>query len=173
MSTDHVSKPDTGPGPRLLYSAGPPWMLDFAIPIVLGLATLGIASLNLLDVTNSGPLFFDAVLLAVLVLSDYWFLWRVAYRLEFANDLLTCRSRFASWTFPLSQLVRLRPAALDVGFQVVDTRSDPRHLLVCVSKGFGPFARALQRERPDLEIGIGWVSRLLERMPWPSSFREL
>jgi hypothetical protein len=148
-------------------------MIDFAIPILLGLTTLALGGLILLDVTDSGPLLFDAVLLALLLLFDYWALWRIAYRLEYANGLLNCRSRFSCWAFPLSQVVRLRPAALDVGFQVVETRSTPRHVLACVSKGFRPFAKALEREEPGIEVRIGWVSRWLERMPWPSSFREL
>jgi hypothetical protein len=148
-------------------------MLDFAIPILLGLATLGLGAVILLDVTSSRPFWFDVVLLAFLVLLDYWSLWRIAYRLEYANGFLNCRSRFSSWAIPLSEVVRLRPIALDVGIEVVETRSNPRRVLACVSKGFQPFAEALAREQPDIEVRIGSVSRLLERMPWPSSFREL
>ena len=173
MWIDDDSKADAVRLPRFLYSAGQPWMLDFAIPIALGLTTLALGAVTLLDVDDSGPLLFDVVLLALLLLFDYWALWRIVYRLEYANGLLNCRSRFSSWAFPLSQVVRVRPAALDVGFEVVETRSTPRRVLVCVSKGFGPFAKALEREQPDIEVRIGWVSRWLERMPWPSSFREL
>ncbi len=148
-------------------------MLDFAMPVLLGLTTLALAALILLDMSESEPLLFDVVLLALLLIFDYWALWRIDYRLEYANGLLHCRSRFSSWAFPLSQVERFRPAAIDVGFQVMETNSTPRRLLICVSKGFGSFARALQREQPDIEVRIGWVSRWLDRMPWPSSFREL
>ncbi len=164
---------DTASTPRFLYSAGPPWMLDFGLPVLLGLATLGVAALILLEVMSSSPPWFNVVLLAVLVVFDYWSLWRIAYRLEYANGVLSCRSRFSSWNFPLSQVVGLRPAAIDIGFEVVETRSNPKRVLACVSKGFGPFAKALERVHPEIEVQIGWLSRWLERMPWPSSFREL
>jgi len=111
-------------------------MIDFAIPILLGLATLGMGASLLLDVTSSGPLLFDAVLLLFLLWLDYWSLWRIAYRLEYANGVLTCRGRFSSWAFPLSQVARARPAAIDIGFQVLETRSNPKRVLACVSKGF-------------------------------------
>jgi hypothetical protein len=147
-------------------------MIDFAIPILLGLATLGIGASIVLDVMSSGPLPVDVALLLLLLGLDYWSLWRIAYQLEYANGVLTCRSRFASWTFPLSQVARLRPAVIDIGFQVVETRADRQRVLACVSKGFSPFAQALKRQQPDIDVRIGWVSRWLERMPWPSSFRE-
>jgi hypothetical protein len=172
MPVDDGAKADKATSARFIYSAGPPWMLDFLMPVVLGLATLGQGAVILLDVMRSSPVWFDVTLLALLLVLGYWSLWRIAYRLEYADGLLICRGRFSSWSFPLSQVARLRPAAVDIGLEVVETRSHPRRVLACVSKGFGPFAKALEREHPEIEVRIGWVSRLVERMPWPSSFRE-
>jgi hypothetical protein len=166
-------KADAASAPRFLYVSGPPWMLDFLIPVVLGLATLGVGAVILLEVLSSSPPWFNVALLVFLLLFDYWSLWRIAYRVEYANGLLSCRGLFSSWNFPIAQVVRLRPAAVDIGFEVVETRSHPRRVLVCISKGFGPFAKALEREHPGIEVRIGWASRWLERMPWPSSFRQL
>lgn len=148
-------------------------MLDFLIPVVLGWATLGVGTLVLLEVLSSSPPWVNVALLVFLLAFDYWSLWRITYRLEYADGVLSCRSQFASWDIPIRQVIGFRPAAVDIGFEVVETRSHSRRVVVCISKGFGPFAEALAREHPGIEVRIGWAGRWLERMPWPSSFREL
>lgn len=173
MAMAEGSKRNEGGTKGFSYSAGPPWMIDFAIPFVFGLAVLCVAALIGFDLSWSGPLLVDALLLAVVVGLGYWSLWRVAYRLQYINGQLRCQSRFSSWSFPLADVVRFRPASLDIGFEIIETQSHPRHVQVCVSKGLEAFARSIARERPGIEVQVGWVSRMLERMPWPSSFREL
>ncbi|HET9847460.1 MAG TPA: hypothetical protein VFR68_02750 [Candidatus Dormibacteraeota bacterium] len=142
------------------------------MPLVAGLATLGLLGLIWLDVMSSRALVIDVLLLALWVFIGYWSLWHVVYRIEYRNGQLNCQNRFRAWSFPLEEVVRVRPMRLDIGVGIIETRSRPSHISVCVSKDFTALANAILREQPDVEIRLGPISRLLDRMPWPSSFRE-
>lgn len=148
-------------------------MIDWAMPLVWALATLGLLGLIWVDVLLSRTVVFDALLFVFWAWIGYWSLWRVVYRIECQNGQLSCQSRFSAWSFPLAQVVRVRPARLDIGVEVVETRSHPSHISVCVSKGFTSLLKAIRREQPNVEVSVGPIARFFERIPWPSSFREL
>ena len=157
----------------LIYRSGPGWMIRLAIPAALLLVAFALIALLWIDAVASRGPWPDIVITLLWISFAYLAFWRVAFDLEYAGGTLTCRGLIRTWRFPPSAVRRIRPALIDIGFQVIETQSHPPTVLVCVSRGFGAFASALRRRDPSINIRLGWVSRLLERIPWPSSFEEV
>lgn len=148
-------------------------MIDWAMPLAWGLVALGLLAQILLDVMFSGLVITDALLLGLWVFIGYWSFWRVVYRIECLNGWLSCKSRFTAWSFPLAEVLRIRPAHPDIGVEIMETRSRPSRITVCVSNGFTLLVKAILREQPNVDVSFGPIGRFFERIPWPSSFRQL
>lgn len=160
-------------GTRLIYCSGPGWMIRVAIPVALLLVTFALLALLWIDAVTGRTPWPDLVITLLWISFAYLAFWRVAFDLEYAEGTLRCRGLIRTWRFPLSAVQRIRPALIDIGFQVIETQTQPATVLVCVSRRFGAFATALRRRDPSIDVRMGWVSRLWERIPWPSSFEEV
>jgi hypothetical protein len=148
-------------------------MIRVAIPVALLLVTFALLALLWIDAVTGRTRWPDLVITLLWISFGYLAFWRVAFDLEYAEGTLSCRGLIRTWRFPLSAVQRIRPALIDIGFQVIETQTQPATVLVCVSRRFGAFATALRRRDPSIDVRIGWVSRLWERIPWPSSFEEV
>jgi hypothetical protein len=148
-------------------------MIRVAIPVALLIVTFALVALLWIDAVTGRIPWPDLSITLLWIAFAYLAVWRVAFDLEYAEDTLRCRGLMRTWRFPLSAVRRIRPALIDIGFQVIETQTQPATVLVCVSRGFGAFATALRRRDPNIDVRIGWASRLWERIPWPSSFEEL
>lgn len=171
MAADAMEHPPVGK--TFIYRSGPWWMIHLAMPVAIVVITVAFIFELVLDLVVARPPWVDLGFAFLWIALVYFTVRRVAFDLEYSSGRLLCRGLVLTWQFPLSTITGIRPALVDIGFEIFETRTRPGRILVCMAKGFQPFAAALHRQNPSITVRIGRVSRLLERMPWPSSFQEL
>ncbi len=135
------------------------------------MAAIGVAGLVAAVVATGPPLWFVGLYLLALVWNAYWFLFRIAYRLDLSQDELSWHAPFRSGTVNLRQIDQMRPQRLGSTFEVIALRQG-RPLLVMVQKGFADFASEVQARAPHIGVRIGSLARLGNKFPGPSSLRR-
>jgi hypothetical protein len=99
----------------------------------------------------------------------YWWLFRVVYSLTLRNGALEWEAPLRRGRIATTDLTAFRPMRLLPNVVVVK-HTGGRPLLVLAGKGMADLAAELRRSRPDLEVRIGAVGRIQQRMPGRSAW---
>jgi hypothetical protein len=136
---------------------------------VLGLATVVVVVLAITgDEGFSVP--FVLFWLVALGWNAYWWLFRIVYSLTLRDGALEWEAPLRRGRIPTTDLTAFRPMTL-LPNVVVIKHAGGRALLVMPGKGISDLAAALRQARPDLDIRVGPVGRMGDRMPGPSAWR--
>jgi hypothetical protein len=138
----------------------------FAACAVVGVTTLVVS----LSFSFGPPAWFAALWLLAVIWNAYWFLLRIAYRLDLSEADLSWRTPLRSGTIALADLVEMRPSRMGSTVEVLSL-SDGSKVLVMVRKGFVDFATEIQQIAPHLQVRIGLYAKIGERLPGPRGFR--
>jgi hypothetical protein len=117
------------------------------------------AVVALSDLLGTGPHGFGLVFVLIAVWLDYWWLFRVSYRLRLSNGSLAWRGILTSGSVSMDVIRRVRPFRLGNGFIVIE-QTQGRPLVVPVYRGLAEFVECLREQRPELPIRFGWFNRL-------------
>jgi hypothetical protein len=119
--------------------------------------------------SDSPSAWFLAVWLAIALWNGYWFLFRFAYRLRVADNVLHWGAPLRRGSVPVADIVALRPwRVVGSNVEVIETASDET-IPVFVDKGLDEFARALSALNPSMTYRFGLLGKLAMRMPWGRS----
>lgn len=139
----------------------------FAIFAVVGVPVVATSL-----VARSGPPIWFAVLwLLVAVWNGYWFLFRIAYRLDLSESSIRWRAPLRSGTIALSDLVEMRPFRFGSTVEVL-CLSDGSKVEVMVQKGFVEFMAEVQAAAPHVQARVGTFAKIGDRLPGPRGFRR-
>jgi hypothetical protein len=114
------------------------------------------------------PAWFTAIWICGACWTAYWLLLRLSYRLELTEDSLKWRTPIRSGSVPLYELVSIRPQTWGSNVLRFKLRAGPP-LLIMTRKGSAPFADAVQRAAPGVDVRLGWQAAFSERRPWGRS----
>jgi hypothetical protein len=165
----YIDSPSPGQAGRLsVYSLYKWWPAQV-------IATIGLCVLvaTFLVVTSArsttGPGWaFTGAWIAVLVLSGYEFLSRVAYRLELQNDGLRWKTPLHSGSVSLRDIREFRPWGPNAE---AISLTDGRRLLAMVQRGFSAFMVDVAEQAPDIPIRVSRFSKITDRTPgWYSGY---
>jgi hypothetical protein len=153
------------------YRMYPLWRVQILGMFVL-FAVVGVVVVVAGVVASSGPpLFFALVWVLVVIWNGYWFLFRIAYRLDLTESSLAWRTPLRSGTIALIDLVEMRPSRFGSSAEVLRL-SDGSKVLVMVRKGFVDFMAEVQAAAPHVEARVGTFAKIGERLPGPRGFRR-
>jgi len=136
-------------------------------------AAVSVGLLVALAVGTKGgpPVLFSLGWIAIAAWNGYWFLFRVAYRLNVDHDVLLWSAPLRGGTVPLADIQELRPFRLGSSVEVISQISGPP-ILVWARKGLRDFADDLCAEAPHIRARFGWYAKLAERLPGPRGFKR-
>jgi hypothetical protein len=155
------------PRPYRMY---PLWRVQILSMFVL-FAVVGVVVLVAAVVASSGPSLFALVWVLGVIWNGYWFLFRIAYRLDLTESSLAWRTPLRSGTIALIDLVEMRPSRFGSSAEVLRS-SDGSKVLVMVRKGFVDFMAEVQAAGPHVEARVGTFAKIGERLPGPRGFRR-
>ncbi|MDQ1541895.1 MAG: hypothetical protein QOH29_2621 [Actinomycetota bacterium] len=127
---------------------------------------------NLATGASGPPIGFSVFWIAAVVWNAYWFLLRVAYRVDLQDHELRWRAPLKSGTIPLDTLREIRPSRMSSNVELFEWDGG-RPLIVFAMKGLRDFCAVIQAATPHVGVRFGWQARLAERMPGPRRFRRL
>jgi hypothetical protein len=107
---------------------------------------------------------FTALWIAGLLWVGYWWLWRVAVRLELTDRTLEWRTEIRSGSIPIADIQAVRPSRMGPNLAVFDV-SDGQPLMAITAKGFQAFLDDLAQQAPGLPISTSRMSSVRERWP--------
>jgi hypothetical protein len=95
------------------------------------------------------------------------YLWKTAGYLAISGEALAWQTPLRSGTFPLREIVEVRPWQVRSAIAVIAT-ADGGRLYVPAQKGFAPFTEQLANRLPGTPIDPGGYARLAQRLSGPS-----
>jgi hypothetical protein len=140
------------------------FVLALVIAIPLLLATAGHR--------NGPPVLFATAWIAIAIHHAYWFLFRIAYELEFDGQELRWRAPLRSGNINLGDIDRFRPFRFGSSVEVIESTSGAK-VLVMVRPGLSDFAETFVARKPGLPIRFGFNGRLAQNLERRSGFEIL
>jgi hypothetical protein len=141
-----------------------------AIFAVLSVAAVGISVASVWSKVGP-PLWFVVLWLLALVWNGYWFLVRIAYRLDLSDTELLWRTPLRNGAIELADLVEMRPYRLGLSIEVLQL-ADGSKVLVIVRKGFIDFTKEVNNAAPHVPVRVGAFAKIGDRLPGPRGFRR-
>ena len=142
-----------------------------ALLALFGLLTTTGVIVVAVDLIEGGGLWgFDAVFMAILVWNGYWWLLRIASSLSVGPDGVRWVAPLRSGEMAGSDLVSVRSVSWLPGSFVAIRGRTGRSILVIPQKGFGDFLSELRSQFPHVDVRIGRMSTLRERLPGHSAW---
>jgi hypothetical protein len=117
------------------------------------------------------PVGFSLFWIAAVTWNAYWFLLRVAYRVDLADRELRWHAPLGSGAIPLATLREIRPSRMSSNVELFEWDGG-RPVIVFAMKGLRDFCAVVQAAAPHVGVRFGWQARLAERMPGPRRFRR-
>ncbi len=105
---------------------------------------------------------FGALWLAVLGLNGYWFLVRLAYRVDLHEHAVRWWTPLRSGRIPLDRLHEIRPSQLGHSVVVFEVGGGPA-VLVMATRRFVGCAEQVQAAAPRVNVRLNWYLRLVGR----------
>jgi hypothetical protein len=115
---------------------------------------------------------FTGIWFAALGWNAYFWLRRIAWRLELTDRTLDWRAVAHSGSVAIGDILRVRPSRAAVNLVVLEV-SGGRPVVALASKGFQGFVDDLARRVPDLPITTPRAVRAFERWPARSGHRKM
>lgn len=135
-------------------------------------AVVGVVVVVTSVMASSGPPVWFAVLwLLVAVWNSYWFLFRIAYRLDLWQSSIRWQTPLRSGTIALTDLVEMRPMRFGSSVEVLRL-SDGSKVQVMVRRGFVDFMAEVQAAAPHVQARVGTLARIGNWGPGPRGFRR-
>ena len=142
-----------------------------ALLALFGLLTATVVIVVAVDlIEGRGSWGFDAVFVAVLVWNGYWWLLRIASSLSVGPDGVRWVAPLRSGEVAGSDLVSVRSVSWLPGSFVAIRGRTGRSILVISQKGFGDFLSELRAQFPHVDVRVGRMSTLRERLPGRSAW---
>ena len=133
-----------------------------------GFAILGVGGVVVVVVSVSGhdgpPTWFVGLWLLALAWNGYWWLFRIAYRLDLTQTDLAWRAPLRQGSLRTADLVEMRPYVFGSSIEVI-VPSEGAKVLVLVRKGFVDFMREVETVAPQVRTRVGLYAKLSERLP--------
>lgn len=104
------------------------------------------------------------------VWNAYWWLLRIAYRLDLTETELLWRTPLRKGRIQLVDLVELRPFILGSNVEIVISRQE-RKVMVIVTRGFADYLDEITARAPHVKARIGLGVRIASRFPGPRGYK--
>jgi hypothetical protein len=142
------------------------WRMPFGYRpfMLLGYGVVGVGAILLLT-TGTQPAWFALWWTAMVGLNGYWFLLRSVYQLEVRGGVLWWWAPLRSGQVPLTQVVAVRPARVDMIGHVVATRQGTIWVTFA-TPGFAEFAAALGAVQPTVSVRVGRLAQVSGPRRW-------
>ena len=150
-------------GGAVLASLAMPWRYRTLILAVLPL--LAVAGTVMTISGHPGPpLPFVLLWWAILGWNAYWFLLRLAVRVQLTPHTLRWQTALRNGEIPLSRVRRMRPHRFGGSkAQVIEVEGE-RPVLVWADAGVVQFGEQLRAVAPHVDVRIGWMTRWSDRL---------
>ena len=101
----------------------------------------------------------------------YWWLFRVALRLDVSEGWLTWQTALRSGRDPIASVMEIRPLRGAGGCPAI-VLAEGSKIPVLPGRGFRTFAEALGEQRPGIPIRLGLFATIYDRLWFGSRFRR-
>ena len=141
-------------------------LIGFVAILIVATAAIGAAIVD----HNGPPLGFGVFFLLAAGWNAYWWLLRIAYRLELRDGELRYFTPLRRGSRPVAEVTQLRPVRFGPGWQLVQF-TDGTKVIFAARRGLTGLIADIEAQAPHVHGRLGALTSLRERMPGRRYYR--